>query len=106
MSRRKKAVIIIDTWSSECGGCGKQADPDSKTHDKLLGWGKENGNPGCGIRYKYVASHYGGTEADEWCRRMRPDLEYIGCVMNDKDSGVYEMNMFGLATPNLTNQGE
>ena len=73
---RKRAVLYIDTWSSECGNCGKSCDPDEKTHSKIYGYGADNGKPGCGIRWKYLASHYTGM--DEQLKQMRPDLEFIG----------------------------
>lgn len=70
-------LLFIDTWSSTCGNCGKSCDPEKKTHSKLLGWGSENGDPGCKVKYEYVSSNYFGPEVEKWCKDMRPDLEYI-----------------------------
>lgn len=76
-------TLVVDRWSSSCGDCGKAANPASKTHDILLGWGPTNGDPGCGVEWENVTSNYVGMAMEEAIRNLRPDLNYIGPL--DKD---------------------
>jgi hypothetical protein len=76
MDDRIKETLIIDTWSSECGNCGKGAATNQIKHDRELGYGvKGNGEP-CGVKFKYVSTHYMGPLQDQ-VRLSRPDLEYV-----------------------------
>lgn len=54
-------LLIINSFDSRCGECGKSCQPHSKTHDVVLGYGPENGSPGCGVEWDRVTTHYFGT---------------------------------------------
>jgi hypothetical protein len=60
---------------SKCGNCGRAADPHEPRHDTLLGYGDDNGKPGCRHYFKYLASDYMGIEKE--VKAMRPDLEWV-----------------------------
>lgn len=79
----KIATLHIGGWSSRCGVCGKSCNPSSKTHDVLLGYGEENGTPGCGVEWTHVASDYAGTDIEKRVQEMRPDLIFHGTNTND-----------------------
>ena len=66
-------TLIVGSWSSHCGNCGKAANPQSETHDVVLGYGPENGTPGCGVRWTQVESEYGQDLS-----QFRPDLVQVG----------------------------
>src|SRR5438270_7773339 len=68
-----KEAVIIGTWSSKCGGCGKDTDPYAETHEHVIGFGP--GGPGCGITWRFVTTDY--PHLHERVREMRPDLEYF-----------------------------
>lgn len=71
-------VLLIDTWSSTCGYCGRGADPEDKKHSEVLSMSEaERSSPGCGIVWEFVSSNYVGSTVDNWCKEMRPDLTYI-----------------------------
>lgn len=74
----KEETLYVGLNDSRCGYCGKSANPAQFTHEVLLGYGPDNGRPGCGVRWKYVASTYSGQEAEDAVRLLRPDLEYVG----------------------------
>lgn len=73
----EKHVLIINLSSSKCATCGKEAFPDTVTHDKVAGYG--GGQPGCGCKWTHVTTDYvdssGRVEAAT--RAKRPDLVYI-----------------------------
>lgn len=73
---QRKETLIIDTWNSSCGNCGKGANPEEASHDTVLGYGVKN-EKGCGVKWKYVSSNYSGMGKAfyENIRKMRPDLE-------------------------------
>jgi hypothetical protein len=73
MSRER--ALVINTWSSTCGACGKPADPHEKYHDTLLGYGPDNGEPGCGVKWEFVDTDYVGGGVAEAAKGMRPDLK-------------------------------
>ena len=73
-----RVVLWVDRWSSRCGACGRSADPKQETHAVQLGYGPENGSPGCGARFEAIASEFVGAGVDEAVRAMRPDLPYLG----------------------------
>lgn len=70
---KKRGVLVINLSGSECADCGKNADPDSKIHILPKGWINEG--TGCGVKFKYVTSYYGGMA--QRIREMRPDLQWI-----------------------------
>lgn len=65
------ATVIIGGWHSRCNNCGKECNFHSKTHDVILGYGDDNGMPGCGIEWTHVLQEYGGGNSH------RPDLEIV-----------------------------
>jgi hypothetical protein len=73
-----EAVLIVDRWSSECGACGRSANPREETHATLLGYGEQNGKPGCGARFTSIrsAGFYPGDK--EATMAVRPDLPWAG----------------------------
>jgi len=74
--RADEAVLWIDGWFSTCGACGKQCDPRQETHMVILGYGPENGAPGCGVRFTSIAASRLDISRDDLVR-MRPDLELL-----------------------------
>lgn len=69
-------TVIIGGWNSHCNNCGRGCSPSDETrgHGVLLGWGDDNGKPGCGIKWKYATSEYGQRESVE---RQWPQFEYL-----------------------------
>lgn len=71
-----RPVLEIGSWSSHCSVCRRDADI-SPTHHVLLGYGKDNGKPGCGAKYAYAVSYYDyGTD------RTRKDFWYANSIPN------------------------
>lgn len=70
------ATVLVGSWSSHCNNCGKPCSYTSKTHDVILGYGEENGSPGCGIEWKFIFSEY-GPSMEHVLVEDRPDLELI-----------------------------
>jgi hypothetical protein len=70
-------LLIINRTDSRCGACGKACDPREKRHATILGYGPDNGKPGCGAVWTHATSHYVGLGIEQAARRMRPDLEWI-----------------------------
>lgn len=70
-------TLIIGSWSSRCGSCGKDADPHHLTHDVILGYGSQNGQPGCMVRWDSVTSEYDNPNNIAAVKAMRPDLRYV-----------------------------
>lgn len=58
------AVLIIDGWSSSCSACRKTARWDEEGHLMVLGYGDDNGTPGCGAKWSGVSFVYGWP--DPW----------------------------------------
>lgn len=72
------ATLLIGGSSSHCGNCRKSASPREEGHFTLLGYGPDNGQPGCGELWDsavYVY-HYGyeytpGNVTRDWfCDRV------------------------------------
>lgn len=81
----ERVVLYIDTTSSECGACGKPADPYEQAHVTRLGWTAANApedsplRKGCGATFTHLSTHYSNfDDLYEHVRQMRPDLEWIG----------------------------
>lgn len=53
MHDEKIAILIIDTWSSSCSMCGKNADPEESHHEMKTMMGE-----GCGARFVAMGSRY------------------------------------------------
>jgi hypothetical protein len=70
-----KQTLIINLFHSKCGNCGFDADPSEKSHRTRLGY-FDNGQPGCGVVWKFVTSEYTGQR--ESILKMRPDLTWAG----------------------------
>lgn len=70
-------TLLIGSSSSHCNACGRACAPESKTHDVILGWGSDNGSPGCGVEWLHVWSEYTGEHATNAVKDMRPDLHFI-----------------------------
>lgn len=68
---RGRHTLIVGTWSSKCGNCGRGCDPSEKSHETLLGHGVEPGERGCGVIFEYISSEYTGLDLTG----CRPDLE-------------------------------
>lgn len=77
LDSRLKETLLINFSDSVCGNCGKATLPDSKTHEKISGYGESR--PGCGVKWKYVSSEYflANEGQDEAIKETRQDLEYI-----------------------------
>lgn len=71
------AVLQVGSFSSRCGACGRSADPSAATHDVLLGYGTDNGQPGCGATFTAVSSDYCDDRSIAATRRLRPDLPLL-----------------------------
>jgi hypothetical protein len=74
LRERLSEALIINRSNSKCGACGKGASPHDTRHDDIVDWTPVPGG-GCGIEWRYVTSAY--TNSEEWCREMRPDLEWF-----------------------------
>jgi hypothetical protein len=71
------ATVMVGRFHSHCNACGQECDPSTETHDRILGYGPNNGDAGCGIAWQYVYSTYLGAGAEQATRSLRPDLEFI-----------------------------
>lgn len=68
-----EVVLIVGSWYSRCGACGKNADPYEKSHDMTRMEGD-----GCGAVFTHVQDeHIGIPGSDERMQQMRPDLTLI-----------------------------
>lgn len=68
------ATLYIDRSYSNCGACGRNADPNEKAHvmESMVG-------EGCGATFTAVSSNY--TDHDglyDRIKEMRPDLPFEG----------------------------
>lgn len=70
-------TLIINTWYSKCGSCGKDADPHQRIHAVVLGYGSQNGQPGCMVEWDSITSDYDDPAIIEAAKAMRPDLPFI-----------------------------
>lgn len=66
---RHGPTLIVSGFSSDCGACGRSANPHQASHDVLLGYGPTNGNPGCGVTWTHIVFTTGDNSPD-----FRPDL--------------------------------
>ena len=72
-SQRIAHTLYINRNDSRCGKCGKGASYDESSHQRVLGWSKEErAKPGCGVRWEYVSSDYFGMK--KIVSEIRPDL--------------------------------
>lgn len=69
-----EATVHIGNSTSHCGACGRPCDPMAASHDRLLGYGPDNGQPGCGAMFTATFSVYGDRASVDATIRMRPDL--------------------------------
>lgn len=70
------ATLMVDAWFSICSYCYRDCDPHEKGHYTLLGYGPDNGDPGCGEEFDNIM----GTRidiTDEILHEMRPDLPIV-----------------------------
>lgn len=71
-------TLIINRSDSQCGDCGRSADPNETAHTTLLGYGPDNGKPGCGSKWEKVTSDYGDFAGlYDSIKKMRPDLKFV-----------------------------
>ncbi len=81
MGFTRRETLFINKSDSYCGSCGKSANPHEETHETVWGfpglrddkWSQK----GCGVRWTAVSSEYVGLNAEQWCKEMRPDLEWV-----------------------------
>lgn len=73
-------TLHIGGISSSCGFCHRGVNPYAEKHNTILGYGKDSGTPGCGIRFTEVTSTYGHKKA---VQEMRPDLPYVGLDLDE-----------------------
>jgi hypothetical protein len=74
---KRPGTLIIGTFGSTCGGCGRGADPYEPTHHTIRCYGPDNGAEGCGAVWSKVTSNYSDSAGlHDRIRKMRPDLEY------------------------------
>jgi hypothetical protein len=69
-------ALIVGTFSSRCGACGRGAFPSDETHDRLAGYGCAGEATDCGVRWRFVTTDYAGPHMEEATRNLRPDLEW------------------------------
>jgi hypothetical protein len=75
-AERMKTALVINRFDSKCGACGGGANPNEEAHvTQLAGYTGRQTSRGCGVVWQYVTSDY--IEGEEWCRRMKPDLEFF-----------------------------
>ena len=53
------AILEIGSSHSRCLACGRETGLDTDRHDTILGYGSDNGNPGCGEVWTEVRLTYG-----------------------------------------------
>jgi len=70
-------TLYINRWDSTCGNCGGSANPKETAHFTLLGYGPQNGQPGCGAIWRKVSTMAYGDGINDIIRIMRPDLEWV-----------------------------
>lgn len=85
-----EATILVGGFSSRCNACGKDVSPEATTHDVLLGYGPQNGEPGCGIKFTHIYSVYMHGGAEQRVAAMRPDLIFIDPPENPWDRPITE----------------
>ena len=71
-------VLLIGGSSSDCGMCGREANPYAKTHDTVMGYGPKG--PGCGVEWAMVSTTYYAPGIREVIKSMRPDLPFVSLV--------------------------
>lgn len=69
----EEVTLHIGGFTSRCGNCGGNADPDEIAHDMA-----RMGGDGCGATYTHVAADKLGPFAEANTRALRPDLTYRG----------------------------
>lgn len=75
----RKETLIVDGWSSRCGNCGIDCDPNEKQHITNLGYNEElRKKKGCGVTWKFISSVYPNMK--ERLKEMRPDLKFTDKV--------------------------
>jgi len=70
------ATLIVGSFSSKCGACGKGADPNETHHNTVLGYGPKQ--DGCGALFTELDCSYIGAGIQEATKRLRPDLPFVG----------------------------
>ena len=58
------AILEISSSRSKCLACGRETDLNSDRHDTILGYGPDNGDPGCGEKWTEVKVIYGHIFTD------------------------------------------
>jgi len=66
------ATLLIGAWDTRCSNCKRSVDLYSIRHEVNLGWGSENGTPGCGALFTAAIWTY--NSPGDGARRLRPDL--------------------------------
>lgn len=70
------ATLYINRSDSQCGACGRNADPYEKRHDSIWAWAGTL--PGCHAEFTEVSSHYSDHDGlYDRIREMRPDLPFV-----------------------------
>lgn len=52
------SFVIVGRSDSKCNHCGRAADCTALAHDVLLGYGPDNGQPGCGAKFLFCVDSY------------------------------------------------
>jgi hypothetical protein len=53
-------ALVVNRSDSRCGACGEGANPNERTHSRILNWGDKG--PGCGAVWTHVTSDYTNME--------------------------------------------
>lgn len=88
------AIVVYD-WYSQCGECGRDCDPKELNHDTLLGYGPDNGKPGCGAEFTHLEmGGWYGRDFDKAAQALRPDLPLKRDTLQRRGRGMKEFQVF------------
>lgn len=74
------ATMEIGGWSTTCSVCRRGTDWDEEGHLTIRGYGKDNGQPGCGTKWDRMVFTVGlGPNSDgDWLKIMNEEDDIFG----------------------------
>ena len=86
-----RATLLMGTSSSYCGACKKSADPDESGHFTQLGYGPENGTPGCGAWWDsvHLTTVYSSTPKEKMVPRLKEFYPSLKDIPLDRWTGFH-----------------
>lgn len=70
MNDTRSRTLYVNRSDSRCGNCDRPATFRETTHATLLGYGPDNGQPGCGVQWEFLDTDYMNLDVSH----TRPDL--------------------------------